>query len=476
MANTALQSRWFWLLLATLAISVWLARTIEIRQEARETRPLGDVADIEALRDRQDLNLLFILIDTLRSDHLGSYGYHRNTSPRIDRLAEAGIRFARHLAQSSWTKCSMASLWTGLHPPRSGVTRFDHLLSDEAEMPAEVLSEAGFTSIGLYRNGWVSDYFGFAQGFEVYEKPLSAPLPRGVRRANPTVSIRGTDIDTVDMAMEFLRLRGGERWFMYTHFMDVHEFVYDEDTALFGTSNLDIYDNSIRREDKVIELFLDRLEAGGHLDDTVVVIAADHGEAFGERGLEGHARAVYRETTEVPFIIQLPFKLEPGVTITHPTENVDIWPTLFDLLGLPAWEDVDGRSRLPEILAAASGDSIDQPEQEKPHFAFLDQRWGKPASAPMPSVSIIHGPYRYVRGEDGRGRPVEELFDMESDEAQLANLLLPEMEPKIESERERFRASAQTHLAQKPKWSDAPNVELDEMQLNQLRALGYSLP
>ena len=100
-----------------------MATQIEIR---RNPRPLGDATDIEELHERSDLNLLFILIDTLRADRLGAYGYERDTSPTIDALAADGVRFAQQLSQSSWTKCSMASLWTGLYPARTGVTRAPH--------------------------------------------------------------------------------------------------------------------------------------------------------------------------------------------------------------------------------------------------------------------------------------------------------------------------------------------------------------
>jgi len=129
-----LRRHWLWLAAAALLVA-FLSTVIDIRLDG-DPRPVGDADDIEALARRSDLNVLFILIDTLRADRLGSWGYARDTSPLLDRLAATGIRFARHMSQSSWTKCSMASLWTGLRPARSGVTRFDHVVSPEAKMPA----------------------------------------------------------------------------------------------------------------------------------------------------------------------------------------------------------------------------------------------------------------------------------------------------------------------------------------------------
>ena len=193
--------RWPWLLgalsLGLLGLALLLAAFWQRAEPRWDDRPEGTLADVAALRQRDDLNVLFILIDTLRSDRLGSYGYARATSPQLDRLAAGGVRFARQLSQSSWTKCSMASLWSGLYPVRTGVTRFDEMLPEEAVMPAEILQQAGFDTVGLYRNGWVSPNFGFDQGFNVYSRPVPGPARAGLRQANPTIKRGGTDDDAI---------------------------------------------------------------------------------------------------------------------------------------------------------------------------------------------------------------------------------------------------------------------------------------
>ena len=93
-----------------------------------------------------------------------------------------GVRFVRHRAQSSWTKNSMASLWTSLYPERTGILRHDHAVPDEARMPAELLKDAGFATAGIWRNGWVAPNFGFSQGFEIYLSPLTRSSPKDIRR------------------------------------------------------------------------------------------------------------------------------------------------------------------------------------------------------------------------------------------------------------------------------------------------------
>ena len=227
MLERLLRARWAWFTAAALVVVAYVATLVEIRPG--DPRPPGSLDDIERLSERKDVNVLFILIDTLRADRLGAWGYERDTSPTIDWLAASGVRFARQLSQSSWTKCSMASLWTGLYPQRTGVLRFDQVLSAEAKLPAEILREAGFRTVGLYRNGWVAGNFGFGQGFEVYHRPVPLPLDPSERRENPSQNVPGSDTSAVEAVRTFLQVSAQERWFLYVHLMDVHQYTYDKE-------------------------------------------------------------------------------------------------------------------------------------------------------------------------------------------------------------------------------------------------------
>jgi arylsulfatase A-like enzyme len=152
--------------------------------------------------------------------------------------------------------------------------------------------------------------------------------------------------------------------------------------------------------------------------------------------------------------------------VEAPTENVDLWPTLLDLLGLPAIEDADGHSRLPEILAAARGEPA--PSRDRPRFAHLDQTWGRPQKAPLPMVAVSEGSYRLVRratAENG------ELYDRSSDPQEQRDI--GEEQPEV---RERLMALVEEYLERPPApWQAAPEVELGPAELDQLRALGYVL-
>jgi arylsulfatase A-like enzyme len=462
-----LEQRWPWLVAAGIVVLILLSSFVDVQiGDDWDHRSTGSADDIAALPERQDLNVLFILVDTLRADRLGSYGYERDTSPTLDRLAATGVRFERHLAQSSWTKSSMASLWTGLYPQRTGITRYDDVVPADARMVAEVLREAGFQTVGLYRNGWVAPTFGFDQGFEVYQRPNQKPLPPEARRENPTLGQQGSDEGLVDAAVEFLRVNGDRRWFLYLHLMDLHEYVYDAESALFGSAYSDVYDNSIRWTDGTIQVLLEYLDSMGFLDKTLIAIASDHGEAFLERGFEGHARRVYREETEVPFLVSFPFRLEPGIVIESRTQNVDVWPTILDLIGLEPPPGIDGRSVREEILARAAGREANGSQ----HVAIsdLDQNWGNREKPPMRTIAVVDDTLRYVRVEGPTGETVEQLFDARNDPAEMRDRSAESPE-----KLEQLRAQADAYTETDPTWGEAPTRELSELELNLLRALGY---
>ena len=287
-----------------------------------------------------------------------------------------------------------------------------------------------------------------------------------MRRERPTIGVAGTDQDLVRSAIELLRTHGRERWFLYLHLMDVHQYVYDERSALFGTSYSDIYDNAIHWVDGAIGHLVAELDARGLRERTLVVVAADHGEAFGEHGREGHARDVYGEVTTTPWILSLPFRLEPGIVVLAPTENVDVWPTLLDLLDLPPLEAADGRSRLPEILAAAGIGPA--PPDGAPRFAHIDQSWGQQEQPPRPMVGVAEGDWRLVfRAERDSG----ELYDRGADRYEQRDLGAEDPE-----RRARLEALAREYLAKPPApWEAAPDVAIPPEELERLRALGYDV-
>jgi arylsulfatase A-like enzyme len=469
MLRRLLDSPWFYFSCAGLLLVVAIASQFKLQIPSR---PKGTLEDVAALSQRDDLNVIFMVVDTLRADRLGVYGYERATSRVLDDLGGHGIVFEHVIAQSSWTKTSMASLWTATNPVRNGILRFNHTLPEEVDFPAEIFRRAGFRTAGIWRNGWVAPNFGFAQGFDTYVKPVSTPERRKIQRAGPSArQLKGTDLDLTDSAIEFLRNFGHERFFLYLHFMDIHQYIFDSEAPDFGNSYSDSYDKSVHWTDRIIGMFLHDVDDLGLLTNTVVVIVSDHGEAFQEHGIEGHARNLYREVAEVPFIIMLPFVLDRGIVVDDVIANIDVWPTVLDLVGLPPMEGVDGVSQLPLVLEAAEAKAVPPTDGlRRPVFAYIDRKWGNGKVDPDPLVSVTDERTRVfipVKKPDEA-----EIYDRVDDHDEKTNVAAERPEDLAS-----YQELVERHLASDdPPWGTAAGtVELEELQLNQLKALGYRI-
>ena len=453
--STLLDSTWFYVLalLGLLAAFVWTQ--VDVR---RDLRPEGRREDIAKLAERDDLNVLYVLIDTLRADRLGCYGYDRPTSPTLDYFADSGVRFADHHSQSSWTKTSMASLWTGLYPNHVGVLRAQDALPEDARVPAEILKDAGYETIGIWRNGWIAPNFGFSQGFDVYANPASGTMPGGIRKNTRAGRVPSTDLEVVISTRDFLSSNHDRRFFLYLHLMDVHQYVCDDETAVFGHTYSDSYDNSILWTDRQVGAIVAEVERLGLRDRTVIVVVSDHGEAFGEHGAEGHARDLHVETTTTPWIMSLPFRIPGGVVIDHRTSNVDVWPTLLDMLGLEDLKQADGRSQLASLIGAGGGGP---PRAE---FAQLDQTWGRIRAKPKPTLAVQTGEFRMIRTVDDGDR----LYNLREDPGEASDVSATQ--PGVAEE---LRSSLDAYSDMERIYESLPHVELNDMELRQLRALGY---
>jgi arylsulfatase A-like enzyme len=464
MLRRLLDSPWLYFGGAIALLLVAVVTQFDVSIPSRKAAPLSE---LESLRERKDLNVVFLLVDTLRADRLSAYGYERPTTPILDEIASRGILFENVVSQSSWTKTSMASLWTGTHPNRNGILRYKHVLPQEAVLPAEILREAGYRTVGLWRNGWVEPNFGFDQGFEIYVRPTPG-RSRQIHRQSPGGEpLGGTDEDLVISATDFLDRYGHDRFFLYMHFMDLHQYVYDDHSAIFGTSYSDVYDQSINWTDRLIGLFLQELDRRDLLGRTVVVLASDHGEAFREHGFEGHARNLYSEVSRVPFIIAPPFLLEPGVRVSQTVSNADIWPTLLDLLGLPPLTGADGVSLLP-LVRAAGGLDPGGPVEPRPAFSQLALGWGNPKAETESIVSVTHAGRRLIMNLDDPEK--SELYDESADPGDQKNLIAEDPES---AKALRELISGYEKNTESP-WGKPPGeAELDELRLNHLRALGY---
>jgi len=314
-------------------------------------------------------NLLLITLETTRADHLGTYGYERETSPRIDRLASEGVVFDRFSTVSPRTNPSLASLMTSRYPHEHGVRNLLLTLEPEQLTLAEVLRSAGYVSGAIQTHPRLIAASGFAQGFDDYHDDVAAhPLaPQSVAAA-------------VDWIRE--ATRGKRPWFLWLHLMDPHwtydppprwrtEFGPDDPRPARLYAALRDRERSIgpvifrnRMPEDEIAAFVDLYDAEiRHTDDaidellrTVIALTSDHGESLGEHDyFFEHGDLGTEPEIRVPMILVAPGIIPPGLRIASTAESLDVAPTLLDLLGLPTEDRFRGRSLMP-LLEQRSGD------------------------------------------------------------------------------------------------------------------------
>lgn len=333
-------------------------------------------------------NCLVIVLDALTVNHLALWGYDRETTPNIDRLAKRGVVFKYARSQASSTPPSAYSYFSGKYPPlmlRPDATQLVEL-PDSAATFAEAFHAAGYDTGAFSGNLFVSPKTGFDQGFDEFELTL-----RHLPISSDEIEL--DDDSTTKLlaaAKTWIHAREANPWLCYLHILRPHnpyrapdplgsafaggyEGPVDGSDAYWVSVDWkppkedmprlkDYYDGNLLYADALIGEFLDELEASGDLDDTAIIITSDHGEAFMEHGFVLHNTTVHEELIRVPLIVAPPreMKAEPR-TVTQAVELVDLFPTMAALFGLESPGGVDGRP----LLDLMNGGSV----AERPMFA-----------------------------------------------------------------------------------------------------------
>jgi len=366
-----------------------------------------------------------ISIDALRADRLGAYGYHRDTSPRLDAFAARGALFESVVAESSWTLPSHVTMLSGLYPSSHGVVLTTLKPGPDVPLLAELLGDAGYRTLGLTDGGYVGSAYGFARGFDRFDD-VDAPFGITLRRARH----------------EMERLAKDDRFFIFLHTYDVHcPYTPDQayasrfrspDASFIETKGRcgyphynqlaltpgqvrylsDQYDASIREADDDLGRFLDHLVTSDRLDDTIVVITSDHGEEFWEHGqIGGHALSLHREVLMIPLVMVGP-EITPA-RIPTAIGLVDLVPTLLDLVGIPVPESVEGASRISELGRPPSAGAGRERSEALPGKRVSEIDWQLPLRSVMADEWHL-----IVDKRTGRSR----LFAMPDDPMEASDL------------------------------------------------------
>jgi len=455
--------------------------------------PVGSARLWKKEVDAQSPNVLVVLIDALRADRLGSYGYHRDTSPNLDKLANEGWRFTTAIAQAPWTKPSVASLVTGLYARQTSIGTdawaeqgregavFVRSLAPEHLTLAEKLASEGFETAAFGHNNHLVVETGFAQGYLTYDwkqPPGDGLVYEIARRFKP----RLPDDWINRHFFEWLDANDGRKFFAYLHTLEVHwpyrspapfagmyltkpppenfnrtDFVSSTNERLKASSDKaldpdtlramsDAYDECIRHVDDDLGKLFQELARRGLYQNTLIIITADHGEEFMDHGLIGHGNTLYDELIRVPLIVKFPC---PGAhcrpeVVTSPVESVDIFPTVMATVGLES----------PEHLVG--GHLADKRDRAQAAFS----EGSNLIAMRTPEWKIIYDELSDSGGlYDLRNDPGE-TSDLASRQSVLSNLLLTRLLD--------FSATRATNTA-----GHSSVIEADEKMLEGLRALGY---
>lgn len=429
-------------------------------------------------------HLILISVDCLRTDHLGAYGYERDTSPRIDELAREAALFRTAMSTSSYTLPTHASMLTGLPPSIHGADR----LGISASVPylPELLAEAGYRANAAVSAPFLSPSYGFHRGFHTYRNMLT--------RAE----------SLVNDGLAMLREGYGQNQFLFLHLMDPHwtysppeEFItrFRERPrdisgllARVGTAAppterereqiIALYDAEIAYVDQQLGRFFEELKRMDLYDNSLIILTADHGEAFYEHGKWEHSRpwrsdgpGLYEEVVHIPLIVKWP-KESAAVEIPNVVSQLDIFPTILEAAGLEpphGWATslrryVDGGSPPPHsrrVIAEFISHSAE--DGAAMQIAFRDRDYKYMAS------------FRAARIEELFSGDVvkEELYDLGSDPGETRNLLLESADPRP------YREALRAYLREPRERLLSPSGEaivLDESVLEELKALGYVEP
>jgi len=408
-------------------------------------------------------SVVLIVIDTLRRDHLGTYGYERDTSPALDEFADASVRYTQARSQAPWTTPSIASLLTSRYPEQLGVTDVESVLPEAATLLSERLQEAGVATGAVVSHRFSSKRWGFDQGFDYFDD------------SNALGHDAVTSPDVTDKALAFLDAHRDTPFFLYVHYFDPHfayrehaGFAFPRESPYAGPIRPDVrfgellrrqalltaedarelerlYDSEIAFTDAEVGRILARLDELGLDDRTLVVITADHGEEFLDHGRIGHTKTLYDELIAVPLLVRWPGQAA-GV-VTAPVALLDIAPTVLGALDLPA-------------DPGAAGRPLPRPGDPPPADRVLFSATQRPTS----QRAVIGGGYKLIDPGDG----ALELYFLADDPGERRNLA--DAEPAV---RERLAAA----LAGFEPGSDPPaaahSLDLSDTDREALRALGY---
>ena len=336
-------------------------------------------------------NILLVTIDTLRTDRVGAYGARDVATPALDRLAREGVRFDAAYATVPLTLPSHATILSGWLPAAHSVRTNDgYRVPPEVPLVAQSLREAGYDTGAVVGAFVLRRATGLARGFALYVDDMG---PRGERRAGEVAA----------RARQWLEQPRSVPWFLWVHFFDAH-LDYDPPEPYRLQYRDRLYDGEVAAVDASLESLVELLEKQGVLDETAVIVAADHGEALGDHGEASHGALLYDAVMRVPLVLRLPSIAPAGRVVTQPVSLTEIAPTIGAVAGLRSAGGSPGL--LAQLRADPTGAS---PAVSETLYLKMLLGWS-------PLYSLRNGRHKIIDA------PSPELYDLEADPLERRNL------------------------------------------------------
>ena len=350
------------------------------------------------------LNILLITLDTMRADRLGAYGYAKARTPNLDAIARNGVVFSNATCQVPLTLPSHCSIMTGTYPLTHGVhNNGTYTLASDKMTLTKILKDKGFKTAAFTASFSVDSRFGLDQGFDVYDDNFLEGSPfkalNSERKAEQVFSVFSPWLD---------KLQEGP-FFCWVHFFDPH-LPYNPPSPYREDFNDRLYDGEVAYMDYMIGELMRKIKEKNFLGRTLIIVAGDHGEAFGEKGEAGHGIFLYDMAMKVPLIFYAENHLPTNCVIPARVRLIDIMPTVLDMLNLPKPESAQGTSLVPYI----------QKKKESNLDSYIETYYPKENYGWSPLVGLIAGDWKYIRA------PKEELYDLKSDPNEEKNVFLSE--------------------------------------------------
>ena len=356
---------------------------------------------------RRPLNVILVTADTLRADRLPIYGYDKVETPNLDRMARTGVVFEQATTVVPLTLPAHSSMFTGTFPMHHGVRdNGGYYLGQDQVTLAETLKENGYQTGGFVAAFVLDSRWGLNQGFDRYYDDFDLAKYENV--GLDTVQRRGGEV--LQEAVKWMEEVKDDRFFAWLHFYDVHTPYEAPEPFLSRYKNYPgaRYDGEIAYLDSLMGELFDWLEKTDLDDDTLVVFIADHGESLGQHEENTHGFFIYDATMRVPFLLKAPYRqIRTGQRISAQVRNVDLMPTILDLVAVEPPESIQGTSLVP--LLERETDDLGLLAYSESFYPRHHYGWAELKSVRNGKLQFIDAP-----------RP--ELFDVEADPQQTTNL------------------------------------------------------